>query len=68
MENNIKEQINETKATEEVAKKSLPWWIFAAIGGAIILKERMAPRAYLGCVLILAGIVLSQLKFKEKTI
>ena len=42
--------------------------VFAAIGGAIILKERMAPLAYLGCVLILAGIVLSQLKFKEKTV
>ena len=42
--------------------------VFAAIGGAILLHERMAPLAYLGCVLILAGIVLSQLKFKEKTV
>jgi len=41
--------------------------VFAAIGGAIILHERMAPLAYLGCVLILAGIILTQLKFKEKT-
>ncbi|MBP3292915.1 MAG: DMT family transporter [Clostridia bacterium] len=39
--------------------------VFAAIGGAIILHERMAPLAYLGCVLILAGIILTQLKFKE---
>ena len=42
--------------------------VFAAIGGAIILHERMAPLAYLGCVLIFAGILLSQLKFKEKTV
>lgn len=41
--------------------------VFAAIGGAIILHERMAPPAYLGCVLIFAGILLSQIKFKEKT-
>lgn len=40
--------------------------VFAAIGGAIILSERMAPLAYLGCVLIFAGILLTQIKFKEK--
>lgn len=38
MENNIKnEEIKETKAPEEVAKKSLPWWVFAAIGGAVVV-------------------------------
>ena len=42
--------------------------VFAAIGGAIILHERMAPLAYLGCALIFAGILLSQMKFKEKTV
>ena len=39
--------------------------VFAAIGGAIILHERMAPLAYLGCALIFAGIILAPLKFKE---
>ncbi len=37
--------------------------VFSAIGGAIILKETMAPTAYLGCALIFAGILLSQIKF-----
>lgn len=41
--------------------------VFAAIGGALILHERMAPLAYVGCALILTGIVLTQIKFKEKT-
>lgn len=40
--------------------------VFAAIGGALILHERMAPLAYLGCAMILAGIILTQLKFKPK--
>ena len=40
--------------------------VFAAIGGAIILHERMAPLAYLGCALIFAGIVLTQIRFKEE--
>lgn len=35
--------------------------VFAAIGGALILHERMAPLAYFGCALILVGILLSQL-------
>ena len=44
--------------------------VFSAIGGAIILNEKMPARGYIGCVLIFAGIILSQLKFgkkKEKT-
>lgn len=36
--------------------------VFSAIGGAIILHEVMTGRGYLGCVLIFAGIVLSQIK------
>lgn len=36
--------------------------VFAAVGGAVILHERMSPAAYLGCALIFAGIILSQLK------
>lgn len=39
--------------------------VFSAIGGAIILHEKMPWQGYLGCVLIFAGIVLSQLKSKE---
>lgn len=35
--------------------------VFAAIGGALILHERMAPLAYVGCALILVGILLSQI-------
>lgn len=35
--------------------------VFSAIGGAIILHEIMSGRGYLGCILIFAGIVLSQL-------
>ena len=36
--------------------------VFSAIGGAIILGEKMSLFGYLGCVLIFAGIILSQLK------
>lgn len=41
--------------------------VFSAIGGALILNERMQPLAYLGCGLIFAGILLSQIKFQKKT-
>ncbi len=41
--------------------------VFSAIGGALILHERMAWTAYLGCVLIFAGILLSQKKTGNKT-
>jgi len=40
--------------------------VFSAIGGALILNERMQPLAYLGCALIFAGILLSQIRFKTK--
>lgn len=40
--------------------------VFSAIGGALILHERMTGRGYVGCVLIFAGIILSQLKFGKK--
>ena len=40
--------------------------VFSAIGGAIILSERMLPQAYLGCVLIMCGIILSQVRFKNQ--
>lgn len=40
--------------------------VFSAIGGAIILHEKMALPAYLGCALIFGGILLSQVTFKKK--
>lgn len=40
--------------------------VFSAIGGALILHERMSAQAYIGCVLIFVGIMLSQIKFNFK--
>lgn len=40
--------------------------VFSAIGGAILLNERMSSTGYLGCVLIFAGIILSQVKIGKK--
>ena len=40
--------------------------VFAAIGGALILKERMTLPAVIGCVLIFLGILLSQMPCKAK--
>lgn len=44
--------------------------VFAALGGMLLLNERMTVQGYIGCVLIFTGIVLSQLKwsFKKKNI
>lgn len=43
--------------------------VFGAIGGAIILGESMSGRGYVGCALILAGILVSQINFSpEKAI
>ncbi len=36
--------------------------VFSAIGGALILGERMSIPAYVGCALIFSGILLSQLR------
>lgn len=45
--------------------------VFAAIGGAILMGEKMSVRGYIGCAMIFAGIVISQLvlsgKDKKKT-
>ncbi len=41
--------------------------VFAAIGGALILHERMSGASVVGCVLIFAGIILSQLKPSVKS-
>lgn len=37
--------------------------MFSVIGGAIILGETMTARGYIGCALIFAGIILTQVKF-----
>lgn len=39
--------------------------VFSAIGGALLLDEVMTPKGYIGCVLIFAGILLSQMKHKN---
>lgn len=39
--------------------------VFSAIGGVLLVGETMTVSAYIGCGLIFAGIVLSQLKLKK---
>jgi len=39
--------------------------VFAAIGGWFILNEILSGRAFLGCVLMLAGMLISQLYYKK---
>ncbi|MDD2495725.1 MAG: DMT family transporter [Tissierellia bacterium] len=41
--------------------------VFAAIGGILILHERLSPRGYLGCVLMFAGMMIAQLKNLKKS-
>lgn len=40
--------------------------VFGAIGGAILLGESMSGRGYVGCALILAGILVSQINFSPE--
>lgn len=40
--------------------------VFAALGGALVLHEVMQVRGYIGCLLILCGILLSRVRSKEK--
>lgn len=40
--------------------------VFGAIGGALLLGESMSSRGYIGCILILVGILVSQIKFCKK--
>ncbi|EQB87705.1 drug/metabolite transporter (DMT)-like permease [Clostridium punense] len=40
--------------------------VFGAIGGAILLGESMSGRGYVGCGLILAGILVSQINFSSE--
>lgn len=37
--------------------------VFAAIGGAVVLHESLGPRGILGCALMFAGMILSQLQY-----
>ena len=41
--------------------------IFAALGGALLLHERLSAAAYIGCAVIFAGIVLAQIPVKKNT-
>lgn len=36
--------------------------VFASIGGLIILGEKMQPKGYIGCLLILIGVIILQIK------
>lgn len=40
--------------------------MFSAIGGALILGERMTGRGYLGCALIFAGVLLAQVPSRKQ--
>lgn len=40
--------------------------VFAAIGGALLLKENLGARGYFGCALMLAGMLLTQVNFLDK--
>ncbi|MEA4848594.1 MAG: DMT family transporter [Clostridiaceae bacterium] len=40
--------------------------VFAALGGALMLRENLGIRGYLGCALMLAGMLLTQVNFFEK--
>jgi len=42
--------------------------VFGAVGGAILLGESMSSRGYMGCILILGGILVSQIRFSPKQI
>lgn len=42
--------------------------VFGAIGGALLLGESMSSRGYIGCMLILGGILVSQIKIYPKQI
>ena len=41
--------------------------VFGVIGAAIVHKERMLTREYIGCAVVLFAVVLSQLDFKAMT-
>ncbi len=42
--------------------------VFASLGGLVILHENLGLKGYLGCALMLAGMLLSQITLPEKTL
>ena len=40
--------------------------VFAAVGGVLVLNEALGLRALMGCVLMLMGMIISQLKWPAK--
>ena len=40
--------------------------VFSAVFGRIILHDRMGQRALLGCAIMFAGVILSQIPFENK--
>lgn len=42
--------------------------VFGALGGALMLGETMSTKGYIGCALILGGILISQMKEKQKEV
>ncbi len=39
--------------------------VFGVIGGAVILGEKMSVREYIGCIIVFAAVILSQIDFKR---
>ncbi len=54
--------VDATPATLAMSLES----VFAAIGGAIILGERMTPREIFGCTLLFSAVIISQVNFRKK--
>ena len=41
--------------------------VFGVVAGALLLREVLEVREYVGCVLMLGGVVLAQIPFPKKT-
>ena len=41
--------------------------VFAVLGGALLLQERLSSRELLGCALMMAAVVLAELPDRKKT-
>ena len=39
--------------------------VFGVVGGALVLGETMTLREYIGCIIVLFAVILSQLDFKQ---
>jgi drug/metabolite transporter (DMT)-like permease len=42
--------------------------VFAAVGGWAVLDETLSSRALVGCALMLAGVIVSQLRLRRRAI